>query len=275
MIDDMNMIRIQPDKKTYSVTGEERIRAEHNLRIRSAQNNMVYDPTHFIDRVQSDIFRKRTDPDFFSEWIAVLIDTIRTNRTSLQIQMEMEHRRKTYHPESICLVDYAYRAGVIIADHFNDLENRDPDNRGDHQGQRRIHLHPAVQENLDRIHIRIRENTCVVCRLPTNEFIENACENNCGYYCHDLCAARWIVARFDHPRPYCMICGADHAVNQIPLVTSDQAFILAARERVAGGFLDLNNLGPQFLNYLDFRGIGLNQLNPLEVELVVELEAND
>lgn len=119
-------------------------------------------------------------------------------------------------------------------------------------------IRPDIRTRLECINVRIVENICVICQNHTDNYVQDSCNSNCGYYCHDKCAGRWIATRFDNYRPYCMVCGINHQIEQIPFVVTNDGLIQASLEMAQEELLDLNNLGPQFLEYLEYRGIEIN-----------------
>jgi hypothetical protein len=254
-----------------------------NLRIKSAQNNMIYDAKYFCTELHLDLKRMKADSTYRSVWLLAFAAAKRENIIPQDFDLEAMVIGIVKAPIYECAVYRRKKIGPMLGKPVDGAPavGYDHDLFGGLHQQREIHLDPDVRARLQMMHIRIRQNECVVCRQPTNEFIEDGCDSGCGYYCHDICAARWIVARFDNPQPYCMVCGVYHTLNQIPQVMSDQGFIDAARERVVDGLLDPNNLGQQFHDYLNYRGIGVNQIglhaigiHPIDL-VMEEDDAND
>jgi hypothetical protein len=205
---------------------------------RAAQNNMIYDHNNYgYNDIEGmlDVLDQLTNLDLNSVPSDVISNAI---------------ENKIYNFEDL----YGPNKNYLVAE--VDIENIDP-NQNQNDG---IHVPPHVALRFDRQHIQVIPHMCIVCRNPTDNHIGDACENGCAYYCHDECAARWIITRFDNPHPYCMICGSNHAVNQLPYVMSDNAFIHVASDMVEHGQLDLNQLGPQIIAYMNFRGVNVQDL---------------
>jgi len=91
-----------------------------------------------------------------------------------------------------------------------------------------IYLMQDVLNKLDRLNITIVKNRCVVCMRHTTNMVSNSCNSYCTYYCHPLCAARWVVTRLQDSVPYCMVCCHNYQPEQIPFLVSDQHILETA-----------------------------------------------
>jgi hypothetical protein len=138
-----------------------------------------------------------------------------------------------------------------------DDQNNDNDENNQHDG---INIPNALVDIFHAQGVRIHPNICVVCRLHTNNLIQNSCDNECGYYCCDNCAGRWVAQRLSDSYPYCMVCGSIHAINQLPNVVSDFGFIIAVQFMMRHNIIDIYNLSQAFTDYMNFRRIGMDDL---------------
>lgn len=111
-----------------------------------------------------------------------------------------------------------------------------------------IYVPENMRSIFTRQHIMIRSQVCIVCHEATDNRIIQSCNSGCTYYCHDVCAGRWIMARLiSNVYPYCMLCGTQHNKNQIPLIVSDNNLINVVRLMRDEGVLGLGlglGLGP-------------------------------
>ena len=232
------------------------------LQERAALNNLHYDCWYFHKKYHRDLRIMGADPNYYSPFVTVV---------------KRIHEVWGYEPNNLACTNPDESTAHLLKIHdFVPAEQEHDGGENPNNQDLDIHLLPEVLVRLAMMHIRIERGVCAICRLPTNNYIQDGCESGCRYYCHDNCAARWIIGCFDHPRPYCMICAVDHATNQIPRVMSDNGFIHVTRQMILDGLLDANNLGPQFMDYLDFRQIGVNQILPhVPIELIAAEQENE
>jgi hypothetical protein len=257
---------------TTSTHNDTSLTEYEELCVKAAKNNMTYDSDHFHTQYEKDCHRLEKDPNYFAPWIEAAIEAKEqklTDKSSDYYRIRSLAQLSVFNDAmdtAYCRRNYADIPNKPLKpleplELFEHEGGGNGNNAGNHMNGREIRLDPEVRVRLERVNIRIRNEICIVCHQATNEFIEHGCNSDCAYYCHDECAARWIAARFDNPRPYCMVCGVDHTLNQIPRIMTDNGFVNAVRLMVQGNFLDLNNLGPQFLEYMDYRGIEFQQLD--------------
>lgn len=272
----------------------------YNLHRTAARNNMIYDPAHFMREVFQHLKMKESNPRFTSPspWIDVFLDSTNLSTDDdnghnfnsqyvknqyINSQYIEQYAQLEYDPYSELSANNTKPDHDVSKNNINNVNNADdymeallgltlnesdlvdkisPDQDAVYHNDNEIRLNPDVRDKLNRMNIQIKPNVCVICRRNTDNVIRNSCASDCAYYCHDVCAGRWIGGRLDNPHPYCMMCGETHELHHIPNVVTDNGFIFAVRSMIQENLMNLANLGNQFMTYIDFRGITLQDLTP-------------
>lgn len=243
---------------------------QYELYLKAAKNNLKYDPVNFVIEASIHLEIQNNNPEFISPWIDALLDNEKGIDAD-EMLAEIEQYRQLfsqYHDQNTGNPSHDQNTGnpshdqitgnpscVIMEDGFDELLDGTDNSDG-------VRLEQHIIDMFAKLNLHIQNNICVICRTNTDNFIQNSCASNCAYYCHDVCAGRWILSRFGNPHPYCMVCGREHNMNDLPNVITDAGFVQVVQMMILNNTMSQADMGEQFMNYIAFRGIPMGHLIP-------------